>query len=79
MPAIAPTVRARPGGRCKHRFAVCLVKKATAQLHHDAQYYTTTTDAQGTVCGGHRATADAKRAEEEAAGGLVAILCGYGR
>lgn len=64
-----------PGGRCKHRFAVCLVKKA----QRAAEYYTTTTDTQGLVCGGHRATADAKRAEEEAAGGLVAIICGYAR
>ena len=29
-PATAPTSRARLGGRCKHRFAVCLVKKAGA-------------------------------------------------
>ena len=70
-----PDFARAPGGRCKHRFSVCLVNKATAQAQHDAQYYTTTTDAQGTVCGGHKATADAKRAEEEAAGGLVYAIC----
>jgi hypothetical protein len=70
-----PDFARAPGGRCKHRFSVCLVKKAQKA----AAYYTTTTDTQGLVCGGHRATADAKRAEEEAAGGLVAIVCGYAR
>ena len=69
-----PDFERAPGGRCKHRFAVCLVKKATAHLAQAAQYYTSTTESQGLVLGGHRATADAKRAEEEAAGGLVAII-----
>ena len=64
-----------PEGRCKHRWAKCLVKRATQA----AAYYTTTTDAQGLVLGGHKATADAKRAEEEAAGGLPALICGYGK
>jgi hypothetical protein len=63
------------GARCKHRWAACLVKRAVQA----AAYYTTTTETQGLVLGGHRATADAKRAEEEAAGGLVAIICGYAR
>ena len=63
-----------PEGRCKHRWAKCLVKRAMQA----AQYYTSTTPAQGLVLGGHKATADAKRAEEEAAGGLVALICGYG-
>lgn len=70
-----PDFQRAPDGRCKHRYAVCLVKKARKAT----AYYTTTTDAQGLVLGGHRATADAKRAEEEAAGGLVAIICGYGK
>lgn len=70
-----PDASRAPDGRCKHRWAKCLVKRA----NQAAQYYTTTTDAQGLVLGGHRATADAKRAEEEAAGGLAAIVCGYGR
>jgi hypothetical protein len=68
-----PDFQRAPEGRCKHRYSVCLVKKA----QQASQYYTTTTDSQGLVLGGHRATADAKRAEEEAAGGLVRILCGY--
>jgi hypothetical protein len=34
--------------------------------------------AHALVLGGRCDIADAKRAEEEAAGGLVAILCGYG-
>ena len=63
-----PDVARAPEGRCKHRWAKCLVKRALQA----AQYYTSTTPAQGLVLGGHRATADAKRAEEEAAGGLVA-------
>jgi hypothetical protein len=70
-----PDFERAPGGRCKHRFAVCLVKKATAQIQQAAQYYTSTTPAQGLVLGGHRATADTKRAEEEAAGGLVYAIC----
>lgn len=70
-----PDFQRAPGGRCKHRWATCLVKKATQAT----AYYTTTTETQGLVLGGHRATADAKRAEEEAAGGLVAIICGYAR
>ena len=70
-----PDFERAPAGRCKHRWAVCLVKKATTA----AAYYTSTTDTQGLVLGGHKATADAKRAEEEAAGGLVAIICGYAK
>lgn len=70
-----PDFERAPGGRCKHRWSVCLTKKAMQA----ATYYTTTTETQGLVLGGHRATADAKRAEEEAAGGLAAIVCGYGR
>jgi hypothetical protein len=66
-----PDVARAPEGRCKHRWAKCLVKRA----QQAAQYYTSTTDAQGLVLGGHRATADAKRAEEEAAGGLVYAIC----
>jgi hypothetical protein len=69
-----PDFQRAPEGRCKHRFAACLVKKA----QQASQYYTTTTATQGLVLGGHRATAETKRAEEEAAGGLVAIICGYG-
>ena len=69
-----PDFQRAPDGRCKHRWSVCLTKKATKAT----AYYTSTTDSQGLVCGGHRATADAKRAEEEAAGGLAAIVCGYG-
>jgi hypothetical protein len=68
-----PDVARAPEGRCKHRWAKCLVKRA----HQAAAYYTSTTDSQGLVLGGHKATADAKRAEEEAAGGLVAILCNH--
>jgi hypothetical protein len=93
-----------PAGRCKHRFAVCLVQEAGGGAGSRKQeagspdpdscslllasrfspsqqaeaYYTTTTASQGLVLGGHRATADAKRAEEEAAGGLAALVCGYG-
>jgi hypothetical protein len=69
-----PDFQRAPDGRCKHRYAVCLVKKALRA----AQYYTSTTERQGLVMGGNRAIADTKRAEEEAAGGLVAIICGYG-
>lgn len=69
-----PDVARAPEGRCKHRWAKCLIKRAMQA----AQYYTSTTDSQGLVLGGHKATADAKRAEEDAAGGLVAIICGYG-
>jgi hypothetical protein len=68
-----PDVARAPEGRCKHRWAKCLVKRAMQA----AQYYASTTPAQGLVLGGHKATADAKRAEEEAAGGLVAILCNH--
>jgi hypothetical protein len=68
-----PDFERAPDGRCKHRYAVCLVKKATkAQA-----YYTSTTDAQGIVLGGKRSIADKKRAEEEAAGGLVAMICNH--
>jgi hypothetical protein len=66
-----PDVARAPEGRCKHLWAKCLVKRAMQA----AQYYTSTTDAQGLVLGGHRATADTKRAEEEAAGGLVYAIC----
>jgi hypothetical protein len=107
-----PDVARAPEGRCKHRWAKCLVKRAIADPPAPVTYYATytTTDGlvlQGTaqwlpkdgwlfidtetdhayltqrsnalVLGGHKATADAKRAEEEAAGGLVAIICGYGK
>lgn len=70
-----PDFTRAPDGRCKHRYAVCLVKKALKAMAH----YTTTTPSQGLVLGGHKATADAKRAEEDAAGGLVAIICGYAK
>ena len=70
-----PDAQRAPEGRCKHRWAKCLVKRA----QQAAPYYTTTTETQGLVKGGHRATTDAKCAEEEAAGGLVAIICGYAR
>jgi hypothetical protein len=60
-------------GRCKHRWAKCLVKRAMQA----GAYYTSTTPAQGLVLGGHKATADAKRAEEDAAGGLVALICNH--
>ena len=70
-----PDASRAPEGRCKHRWAKCLVKRA----QQAGAYYTSTTDAQGLVLGGHRATADAKRAEEDAAGGLVAIICGYAK
>jgi hypothetical protein len=70
-----PDAARAPEGRCKHRWGKCLVKRA----QQAGAYYTSTTDAQGLVLGGHRATADAKRAEEEAAGGLVAIICGYAK
>jgi hypothetical protein len=66
-----PDFARAPDGRCKHRWAACLVKKATKAMAH----YTTTTPSQGLVLGGNRAIADTKRAEEEAAGGLVALLC----
>lgn len=70
-----PDFQRAPDGRCKHRFSVCLVKKALKAMAH----YTTTTPSQGLVLGGNRAIADTKRAEEEAAGGLAAIVCGYGK
>ena len=68
-----PDFTRAPDGRCKHRWAACLVKKATKAM----AYYTSTTPAQGLVLGGHKATADAKRAEDEAAGGLVALICNH--
>ena len=68
-----PDASRAPEGRCKHRWAKCLVKRA----QQAGAYYTSSTESQGLVLGGHKATADAKRAEEEAAGGLVAIICGY--
>lgn len=70
-----PDFQRAPDGRCKHRFSVCLVKKA----RKITEYYTTNTESQGLVMGGHRQTADTKRAEEEAAGGFVALICGYGK
>ena len=68
-----PDFERAPEGRCKHRWAVCLVKKATKA----AAYYTSTTATQGLVLGGHKATADAQRAQEEAEGGLVARICNH--
>ena len=68
-----PDFQRAPDGRCKHRYAVCLVKKATTA----AAYYTSTTQAQGLVLGGHKPTADAQRAREEAEGGLVARICNH--
>lgn len=68
-----PDFQRAPDGRCKHRFSVCVVKKAIKAM----AYYTTNTESQGLVMGGHRATADAKRAEEDAAGGLVAVICNH--
>lgn len=98
-----------PEGRCKHRYAVCLVKRAQKTLDAE-RYYASYTDPAGIVhggivtrtpsgwlfigdegeeplyaaaeslaLGGNCAIADAKRAEEEAAGGLVAVICGYGK
>lgn len=46
-----------PEGRCKHRYAACLVRKALKAT----AYYATTTDRQGLVLGGHIATAQAQR------------------
>jgi len=117
-----PDFQRAPEGRCKHRYAVCLVKKAQVQAAEEqaAQtYYATYTTPDGEVLqgtarwipqstapwlpgdgwlflseteeayftgrahalvlGGNVAIATAKRAEEEAAGGLVAITCGYAR
>ena len=65
-----PDFTRAPEGRCKHRYAVCLVKKATKA----AAYYTSTTDSQGLVLGGHKATADAQR---EADGDLVRKVCNH--
>lgn len=105
-----------PEGRCKHRWATCLVRKAQKQRAAEAAahtYYATLyrndtddTGVQGTaqslpqrgwmfrnlddswvvasadhahlVLGGREGIASAKRQEEEAAGGLAAIVCGYG-
>jgi hypothetical protein len=63
-----PDFTRAPDGRCKHRYAVCLVKKATKAM----AYYTSTTEAQGLVLGGHKATADAQREED---GDLVRKVC----
>ena len=68
-----PDASRAPEGRCKHRWAKCLVKRAMQA----GAYYTSTTPAQGLVLGGHKATADAKRAEEEAAGGLAWLVCNH--
>jgi hypothetical protein len=68
-----PDFERAPDGRCKHRYAVCLVKKATKAM----AYYATTTPSQGLVLGGNRAIADTKRAEEDAAGGLVYTICNH--
>ena len=68
-----PDVTRAPDGRCKHRWAACLVKRA----EQAGAYYTSTTPAQGLVLGGHKVTADAKRAEEDAAGGLVGCICNH--
>src|SRR5262245_49186963 len=99
-----------PGCRCKHRFAVFLVKRATQQVAQQAvRYFATYTDPAGEahqgiatqtgqgwlfvsedgleplfassrslVFEGRCDIANAKRAEEESAGGLAAIVCGYG-
>jgi hypothetical protein len=108
-----PDASRAPEGRCKHRWAVALVKWALARLQADGpapRYYATYTDPAGVAhpgvatatpagwlfvgdqgeeplyaaiqalaLGGNCAIADAKRAEEEAAGGLAALVCGYGR
>jgi len=96
-------------GRCKHRYAKALVKKAL-DLIAIRRFYATYTAPDGTAhqgiatatdrgwlfvaddggiplyaalqalaLGGNCAIAEAKRAEEEAAGGLAAIVCGYGK
>ena len=70
-----PDAQRAPEGRCKHRWAKTFVKRA----QQSDEYYTSITPAQGLVLGGNRAIADGKRAEEDAAGGLVAIVCGYGK
>lgn len=105
-----PDAARAPEGRCKHRWAKVLVKKAQAALDARPRYYATYYAPDGTahpgiatatemgwlfigdareeplyaapqalVLGGNCAIADAKRAEEEAAGGLAAIVCGYGK
>lgn len=53
---------------CKHLAAVAIV-------HRAAKHYTYTADDGATVLLGHKATADAQRAADEAAGGLARLAC----
>lgn len=113
-----PDAPRAPEGRCKHRWAKCLVKRATeavekaqaqaASQTYYASYYTADgawyqgtaqcldgrgwvfrsdeddftlayADNASLVLGGRCDIADAQRAEEEAAGGLAALVCGCGK
>jgi len=118
-----PDAARAPEGRCKHRWAKCLTKRAISRLAalavqpsrttgapqpvrwyasytrpdgetvqgiatHTPRGYLFAADDGSEYCyasahalalGGNVAIAQAKRAEEEAAGGLVAIVTGYGK
>lgn len=105
-----PDASRAPEGRCKHRWAACLARKAQAEVAQHSWFATYTTpwgDARQGIAtwdaatqrylfvpedgaepcypaetalalGGNVALYEAKRAEDEAAGGLVALICGYG-